>query len=155
MFGYCAGAAIVAPRYLYAMARDRYVPALLVATGRRGTPEIAILAAGAVSLVFVWKYDFLSLLDASVLFSLVQHAITVGAAWRLRRVIPTAGRFVAPGGPITPLLALVAIVVLCVLAFRPSPGSGAAVDLGHFISLAIVLALGAVLGVLSRRFSTS
>ena len=135
------------------MAADRYVPALLVRTGARGTPELAIVAAGAVSLGFVWKYDFLSLLDASVLFSLVQHATTVGAAWKLRRVIPRDGRFIAPGGPVTPALALGAIVVLCWLAFRPAAGS--AIDLGHFVSLGIVLGLGALIGAVSRRSRTN
>lgn len=151
MLGYCAGAAIVAPRYLYAMAADRFVPQALVRRSRRGTPALAIFAASLVSIACVWAFDWLSLLDASILFSLVQHATTVAAAWRLRRLVPTAGRFVVPGGALVPMLALGSIVLLCAVAFGASGSKADAVDAGHFVSLAIVLAAGALVAVLSRR----
>jgi amino acid transporter len=151
MFGYCAGAAIVAPRYLSAMAADRFVPRVLVERSGRGTPALAILAASLISIACVWAFDWLSLLDASILFSLVQHATTVAAAWRLRRVVPREGRFVAPGGALVPVLALGSIALLCAVAFGASGTKVDAVDAGHFVSLAIVLAAGALVAVLSRR----
>jgi hypothetical protein len=98
----------------------------------------------------VWLFDWLSLLDASVLFSLVQHATTVAAAWRLRSLVPTDGRFVTPGGALVPVIALASIVLLCAVAFGAS-GKADAVDVGHFVALAIVLGAGALVAALSRR----
>lgn len=149
MTGYCAAVALVAPRYLFAMAEDGFIPALLVRQSRRGTPVAAIAAVTAVALVAVWTVDWLTLLDAAVLFSLTQHLSTVLAAWRLRRVLPTRGRFVAPGGPLVPLLATAAIVGLCALAFRPGAG-GDAVDARHFGALALTLLLGGAVAAASR-----
>jgi amino acid transporter len=149
MLGYCAGAALVGPRYLFAMAEGGFVPRGLVRLSARGTPVAAILAATGVAVACVWAFDFLSLLDASVLFSLVQHATTVAAAWRLRRSVPAAGRFVARGGALMPVLALASIVALCALAFSPSAGPGG-IALQHFVALALVMGLGALLAIATR-----
>jgi basic amino acid/polyamine antiporter, APA family len=152
MLGYCAGAAVVSPRYLFAMAAGGFVPRALVLLGARGTPVYAIYAATAISVACVWGFDWITLLDASVLFSLAQHATTVCAAWKLRKTVPSSGRFIAPGGAFTPVLALSSIAILCALAFTPSAG-GAAVDASHFVALAIVLAAGAAVAGVSRRMA--
>lgn len=156
MIGFCAGIAVVAPRYLFAMAEDRFLPPLLVKTDERGTPRVAIVAATVASAALVWGANWLTLLDANVLFAFVQHAITILAAWRLRSIVPTAGRFVAPGGAATPVIAVGLIVVLCYFAFQPPPPEMARlnlvepVSLQQFQALAIVLGAGALLAGISR-----
>lgn len=51
MVGYCAGVAIVAPRYLFALAEDGFVPAGMVKRDRRGTPVVAVLVVVSVVLL--------------------------------------------------------------------------------------------------------
>jgi len=140
MIGYCAGVAIVAPRYLFALAADGFVPAGMVKRDRRGTPVIAVLVATAVAVVGVWTVDWITLLDASVLFSLVQHSATTAAAWKLRRTVPAAGRFVAPGGPLVPAIALGLVVALCLFAAGAPKGEG--IDVNHFVAIVLVTAIG-------------
>jgi basic amino acid/polyamine antiporter, APA family len=140
MVGYCAGVAIVAPRYLFALAEDGFVPARLVKRDRRGTPVIAVLVATTVAVIGVWTLDWITLLDASVLFSLVQHSATTAAAWKLRRTVPAAGRFIAPGGPLVPATALALVVALCVFAAAAPPGQG--IDAKHVFAITMVTGLG-------------
>lgn len=156
MLGFCSGIALVSPRYLFAMAGDRFIPPALVRTNAAGTPVAAILTATACSVAFVWGASWIAMLDAAVLFSLTQHATTTCAAWRLRRIVPTEGRFVAPGGPVVPVLALAAIAALLLFAFAPPGGAASGVETisaGHFRALAIVLAAGAAVALLSRATS--
>ena len=95
----------------------------------------------AFAITAVWTLDWLTLLDASVLFSLVQHSATTLAAWKLRRTVPAAGRFVAPGGPVIPVLALSSIVALVVFAYAFAD-KGDAIDVDHFVALALVSIAG-------------
>lgn len=152
MIGYCAGAALINPRYLQAMAEDGFVPRALTLLSARGTPVFAIATATTIACAAVWAMDWLTLLDASVLFSLAQHCATTLAAWRLRRVVPTAGRFVAPFGPVFPVLALGSVLALCYFAFLPGAGADA-IDLRHFGALALLLAVGAAVALATRRLS--
>jgi amino acid transporter len=149
MAGYCAGVAIVAPRYLFAMAEGGFIPKALVRTNSRGTPVVAILTVTAIAVVAVWVADWRTLLDASVLFSLAQHSTTTLAAYRLRRVVPTEGRFIAPGGPIVPVLAIGSVVALCVLAFQPA-AAGDAIEPRHFLWLFCLVLAGAAIAATSR-----
>jgi len=166
MFGFCSGIALVSPRYLFAMAEDRFVPAALVRTTASGTPAVAVLAVTAVSIGLVWGADWLSMLDAAVLFSLCQHTTTVLSAWRLRSSVPKEGRFVAPGGALVPLAALILIAGLVMFAFRPPawlapyypitvPDGVDAIGAQHFGALAVVLGLGALVAFVSRRTASA
>lgn len=158
MIGFCAGIAIIAPRYLFAMAEDRLMPAFLVHLNKNGTPVTAIFVAAAASVALVWNATWIDLLDANVLFAFIQHAITIFAAWKLRSVVSKEGRFIAPGGPIVPLIALGLIVLLCYLAFSPSPEMQKfqrAVPFSQFNILAGVLGAGAVIAILSKFTSKS
>lgn len=157
MIGFCAGIALVAPRYLFAMASERFVPGVLVKMNRWGAPAFAIWTAAAASTLLIWLSDWLSLLDANVLFAFVQHTLTILATWKLRRMVPTEERFIAPGGPLGPILALAAIVVLCFFAFQQPP-SGMTdlvrpVSIRQFRALGLVLAAGAVVAIGSRLTS--
>jgi amino acid transporter len=149
MAGYCAGIAIVTPRYLFAMAEGGFIPKALVRTNSRGTPAAAILTVTAIAVVSVWMADWRTLLDASVLFSLVQHSTTTLAAYRLRRVVPLEGRFIAPGGPIVPALAIGSVVALCLLAFQPA-AAGDAIEPNHFVWLLVLILVGATVAAVSR-----
>jgi basic amino acid/polyamine antiporter, APA family len=149
MTGYCAGVALVAPRLLFAMAEGGFIPPALVRRNAHGTPVTAILVVTAIALASVWYVDWLTLLDASVLFSLARHLVVTLAAWRLRALVPVQGRFVAPGGPLLPLLALCAIVALCAFAFQPAAG-GDSIAPKHFLWLVYVLLAGAAVAAVTR-----
>lgn len=149
MTGYSAGVAIVAPRYLFAMAEGGFIPRALVRTNARGTPVASILTVTAIAVASVWFVDWITLLDASVLYSLVQHSVTTVAAWRLRKIVPTEGRFIAPGGPLVPVLAILAVIALCVFAFQPA-AAGDAIEPGHFLWLVYLLLAGAAVAVITR-----
>ncbi len=150
MLGYCGGAALIAPRYLFAMAEGGFVPRALLRLDARGTPRLAILAATLIAIALAWGSDFLTLLDASVLFSLAQHATTICAAWKLRATIPREGRFVAPFGPVIPVLALLGMVALCAMAFSSTAGADRVAPT-QFLGLAIVLGAGALVAFVARR----
>jgi amino acid transporter len=152
MTGYCAGVAIVAPRYLFAMAEDGFIPRALVRTSARGAPVFAILTATLIAVIGVWTLDWITLLDASVLLSLLQHSTTTVAAYRLRKIVPTAGRFIAPGGPIIPALSIIAVIALCVFAFQPA-AAGDGIEPKHFLWLLYLIVIGAAVAVISRRAS--
>ncbi|MFN0207980.1 MAG: APC family permease [Planctomycetota bacterium] len=157
MVGFCAGIAIVAPRYLYAMAGDRFVPPILVKTTKNGAPVYAIFTAAAMSILLVWVSDWLSLLDANVLFAFVQHSFTILATWKLRKIVSTENRFIAPGGSFAILAALGVIVLLCYFAFQPvsenMKGLVEPVSLAQFKALGIVLFIGAAVAASSRLLS--
>lgn len=154
MTGLCAGIAVVAPRYLYAMAGDGFLPPVVVSTTRGGTPAIAIGLATVVAASLVWGAGWLELLDANVLFAMVQHTVTILATWKLRRVIAKNGRFIAPGGPVVPLIALALIFTLVYLTFQPAPPGMAAliepVSSKQFVALGIVLSVAASVAIASK-----
>ncbi|HKE01264.1 MAG TPA: amino acid permease, partial [Planctomycetota bacterium] len=141
MAGSCAGAMLAAPRYLFAMAEDGFAPRAIARTDARGTPVAAVVGFTALVCALIWSTTWLELVDVAVLFTVVQHASTTLAVWRLRSSVPTAGRFVAPGGALSPLLSLAAIAALAFLAEIPAT---------HLAILAGVAGVGALVAVQSR-----
>lgn len=102
--GFTTGAALVTPRYLYALAADGYLPGILgSAHPRFGTPHAAVvattLAAGAAALVL----DFDKLVDLSNVTVGVQYVATCASAWVLVRM---------PGGPALPLAGMGVVAYL-------------------------------------------
>ncbi|MBI3819180.1 MAG: APC family permease [Planctomycetes bacterium] len=155
MAGFCAGIALVAPRYLFAMAGDGFLPKQLIQTDKDGTPRAAIAVVTAIAAALVWRANWLDLLDTNVLIALFQHSITILAAWRLRFRIAREGRFIAPGGPATPLIALGLIFILCLFAFQQPPPEMAKlvqpISLKQFQAIAIILGTGALIAIISKE----
>jgi APA family basic amino acid/polyamine antiporter len=101
--GFVSGSALGTPRYLFAAAADRHLPAALGAVHPRfGSPHIAIVATAAVAIALVISFDYRSLIGISNVAVAVQYLATCAAVPFLRRR-GTPGRRV-PGGPLIPIL---------------------------------------------------
>jgi amino acid transporter len=105
------------PRYLYALARDGYGPALLARVHPRyRTPAPAIVAQGGLAWALALSGSFTQLAMLSIVARLATYIGTAAAVPVLRRRLGMKpGAFVVPGGPLIPILAL----LLC-LAFLAS-----------------------------------
>jgi len=124
------------PRYLYALAKDGYGPAVLARVHPRyRTPAPAIVTVAALALVLALTGSFVQLAMLSVVARLVTYIGTAAAVPVLRRrrgLRP--GGVPLPGGPTIPLLALVVSLALLASASWQNLLAGAA-----------ALALGALL----------
>jgi basic amino acid/polyamine antiporter, APA family len=93
MVGFNAGNALGAPRFLSALAQDRYLPiALSAAHPRYQTPSLAILLTGVLTAGAVLFLRFQSLIDLANLVVVLQYAATCMALIQLRRKQPTMPR---------------------------------------------------------------
>lgn len=127
---------LIGPRYLYALAKDGYGPAVLAAIHPTyHTPAAAILTLSALSLVLALTGSFVQLALLSIVARLVTYIGTAAAVPILRRRLgdrPGAVRL--PGGPTIPILAL----LLC-LAFLSST------QVSNLVAGAVALAVGAII----------
>jgi APA family basic amino acid/polyamine antiporter len=100
MTGYNAGNALGSPRFLSAMAEDRFLPEVLAAPHPRfHTPFRAILLTTALTLVAALFLNFESLVNVSNFTVIVQYVATCGALVWLRHKKPLAPRaFKSPFG---------------------------------------------------------
>jgi APA family basic amino acid/polyamine antiporter len=111
MLGFCAGVALVAPRYFTALAQDGHLPAAL----RETRPAIIASTAFAAALAILLGYA--RLVDVANVVILSGYALTCLATLVLRLRQPDRPRRVRlPGGPLIPLLACAAAVALLVSA---------------------------------------
>jgi amino acid transporter len=109
MLGFCAGVALVAPRYFMALARDGHLPRPLA----EFRPAIVTSTAFACGLAIMLGYA--SLVDVSNVVILSGYALTCLATLILRFRLPDrARRYRAP--KIIPLLAFCAAVALLIVA---------------------------------------
>lgn len=111
--GYTTGMALVVPRYLYALARDGYLPAALTASHERfGTPHRAVMATTAAVAVAAFFLDFEKLVDLTNVTVGFQYVATCGAAWVLGRSNFGGRGWKLPLGPVIPLAGLAVVVYL-------------------------------------------
>ena len=101
--GFVSGSALGTPRYLFAAAADRHLPAALSAVHPRfGSPHVAIAATAAIAIALVVGFDYRALIGISNVAVAVQYLATCLAIPVLRRRgVP--GRRI-PGGSLVPLL---------------------------------------------------
>lgn len=105
-FGFCAGVALVGPRYLSAFAEDRALPpALNVRHPQYQTPVVSIVLVAIVSCALACTLDFDRLSDLSNVALFCQYVPTCIAVLVLRRKRPHEPRpFRLPLGPTIPVL---------------------------------------------------
>ncbi len=122
MAGVLPGDMLCTPRVLYAMGRDRLLPARLGKVHPRfNTPAAAIITYCAVCAVLALSGTFKALAILAAAGTLVMYLATAIAVLVLRKREVNIGKppFIIPGGPVVPLLAAAAIVaVLSTLAWR-------------------------------------
>ncbi len=128
MLGFCAGVALVAPRYFSALAEDGFLPAPL----RETRPAVVASTTFACALAVVLGYA--SLVDVSNVVILSGYALTCLAALTLRLRRPDAPRRYKP--PLAVLVLAFAAAVTLLAAARPR--------LAEWRFSALVLALGFV-----------
>ena len=107
-FGFCAGSALVGPRYLESFAEDHFLPKFfLLRPANLGTPIWAVVAlSGMVACLLVSGLPFQNLADISNVAVVIQYMATCMAVLVLRRKAPATTGFVIPFGPLVPLVAL-------------------------------------------------
>src|SRR5262245_38627780 len=139
--GFVSGSALGTPRYLFAAAADRHLPAALGAVHPRfGSPHVAIAATALFAIGLVVSFDYRSLIGISNVAVAVQYLATCAAVPFLRRRgIP--GRRV-PGGWTVPLLGAAMSVWVCTEASRE-----------ELTWAAVALVLGGAVRALRRRAS--
>jgi amino acid transporter len=120
MGGYCAGSALVVPRYFVALAEDRLLPRALAArSARTHAPLAAIALTTLVGAALSATLDFDRLVDITNVSLLFQYVPTCVAVLVLRRTRPDLPRrWRLPWGPAIPLLATITSIALVVVA-RP------------------------------------
>jgi amino acid transporter len=124
---------LIGPRYLYAVARDGYGPAVLARLHPRfRTPHAAILLQVAIALPLALTGTFAGLATLSVVARLATYFGTIAAVPVLRRKLPAGAGWRLPGGPAIPLAAA---AVTIALAASATPR--------HLIAAAAALLVGA------------
>ena len=116
IFSASNGMALTLPRLFYAMARDRLFFAKLAEVHPRfGTPAAAIVGTALWSIVLVLSGSFEQLLTYVVFMSWLWFALAALAIFVYRRREPDAVRpFRTPGYPVTPVLFVLAAMVIVV-----------------------------------------
>jgi amino acid transporter len=133
---------LVGPRYLYALAKDGYGPAVLAHVHPRfRTPDAAIVVLVLLALALALTGSFVQLAMLSVIARLVTYIGTAAAVPLLRRKFGSReGALELPGGIAIPMLALVlSLAFLASAEWRNLAAGG------------IALAVGAVIYTLRRR----
>jgi len=122
-FGYVAGDMLAAPRGIYALGRDRLLPAAIGSVHTRyRTPHVAILIHAVLCLGFALTGSFEKLAVLAVIATLIVYLICCLAAIQLRRrdirdegAVP----FKLAGGPVIPLIACAIVIWLMSASTRP------------------------------------
>lgn len=147
--GFCAGSAMVVPRYVETFAEDAFLPRLLsLRSPRFGTPVVAIVSVSAAAALLGATLDFDKLADVSNVAVVAQYVSTCIAilVWRTRD--PGGSTFRLPLGPTIPLCAIAGSVLFLFHVSRLELFFGAAL-------LAAGLAFGAATRFLRRARAAS
>jgi basic amino acid/polyamine antiporter, APA family len=89
-FGYLGGMTLSAPRIVFALAQDGYLPRALAAVHpRRRTPQTAIVVQTVLALALAISGEFERLAIFANASALALYLGCAVAAWRLRRQVPT------------------------------------------------------------------
>lgn len=152
MFGFCAGSALVGPRYLESFSEDRFVPSIFAQRPAKLDSPVwsVVLLSLLVMLFLMLGLEFKQLADISNVAVVVQYIATCVAVILMRRRGPAPAKaFVNPLGPLVPLLALFGCAVF-LLGVATSPDGVLALKWA-----AILIAAGLLLGSVFRKMKLS
>jgi basic amino acid/polyamine antiporter, APA family len=123
IFSAANGMMLTLPRLFFAMARDRvFFAAIADVHPRFGTPAAAILSTALWSAVLVLSGSFEQLLTYVVFMSWLWFALAALAIFAYRRREPARPRpFATPGYPVTPLLFVLAAMLIVVNTIVAQP----------------------------------
>jgi basic amino acid/polyamine antiporter, APA family len=123
IFSAMNGMTLTLPRLFYAMARDRvFFAGIATVHPTFGTPAAAIAATAVWSAVLVLSGTFEQLLTYVVFMSWLWFAVAALAIFAYRRAEPDAQRpFHTPGYPVTPILFVLAALVIVVNTIVAQP----------------------------------
>jgi APA family basic amino acid/polyamine antiporter len=123
IFSAANGMMLTLPRLFFAMARDRvFFAAIAQVHPRRGTPAAAILFTALWSSVLVLSGSFEQLLTYVVFMSWLWFALAALAIFAYRRRSPGRGQpFLTPGYPITPILFVIAAMLIVINTIVAQP----------------------------------
>jgi APA family basic amino acid/polyamine antiporter len=115
------------PRYLYALARDGFVPRVLARIHPRfHTPAVAVMTQTAIALPLAASGTFEGLAALSVVARLATYLGTAAAVPVLRRKLGgRPGALRLPGGPLIPIAASLVCLALAASATRRDLAAGA------------------------------
>jgi len=124
IFSALNGLVLTTPRMYYAMARDRvFFQRLASVHPRFGTPAFAIITLTVWAAILAASGTFSQLLTYAVFTGWIFYAGGALAVIALRRSAPNAPRpFRVPGYPVTPLLFVIAAVLLVINTIVTQPG---------------------------------
>lgn len=113
-FGALNGTILVNPRVFYAMATEGLLFSPLARVHPRfGTPHVAIIVFGVLSLILLWFRSFEQLIESFVLGVWPFLALAVAAVMVLRRRSPALVRpYRTPGYPLVPLVFIAGTLVV-------------------------------------------
>jgi amino acid transporter len=129
--GFCAGSAIVVPRYVETFAQDAFLPRILATRSPRfGTPVASIVVVSIVTAALGATLDFDRLADVSNVAVVAQYISTCSSilVWRTRD--PEGARFRLPFGPLIPILSIIGSVLFLFHVSRVELVFGAALLVG-------------------------
>lgn len=136
ILGTTSSTTLFGPRYVYALSRDGYGPAVLGRVHPRWrTPDLAILLQFVLSVALALSGSFVELALLSVLARLFAYVGTAASVLVLRkRFAGRQGAFELPGGPLIPLLAIgLSLMLLSAASWRNLAMAGIAVLVGSMI----------------------
>ena len=141
--GYVAGDMLFAPRSIYALGKDRLLPAFIGSVhSKYHTPYVAILIHATFCLALALSGSFEQLAVLAVIATLIVYLICCLATIQLqRRDIRADGAipFKVPGGPVIPIIASGIVIWLMTASTRQ-----------EVIAMAAMLAVQAILFLLMR-----
>lgn len=136
-FGTLNGSMMTGPRIFFAMAEDGlFFKKIAAVHPRFKTPYVAIILAAVLAIIFIMFRTFEQLADAFVLAIWPFYAASAAAVYSLRRKRPDLPRAYRTWGyPITPLLFILAVVLLIGNALVEDISHGLRDNFGYYRAL--------------------